>query len=161
MQLAGAYLMIASRAKTCVVRYGLVTHSGDERSGLSCCLTLEQQPPNMRPSMAPTASHCGMVSMNIRPASPMSLEKVGRWSSMPYNSAFSREGPALMTLGVTAVPFREAACDSRRVWRLRGTERLVIESKDADGRDRRDADGKNVVFLSLRQPVSSRLFRWS
>lgn len=70
--------------------------------------------------------------MNMRPASPMSLEKVGRWSSMPYNAAFSREGPALITFGVTAAPFREAACESRRVWRLRGAERLVMELEDMD-----------------------------
>lgn len=103
----------------------------------------------MRPSIAPTASHCGMVSIKMRPASPISLEKVGRWSSMPYNSAFSREGAALMTLGVAAAPLREAACDSRRVWRLRGTERLVIESEDAGGRERWDADGKKCAVSKL------------
>lgn len=32
-----------------------------------------------------------------------------------------------MTLGVMVAPFREAACESRKVWRLRGVDRLVIE----------------------------------
>ncbi len=41
-------------------------------------LTLEQQPPKIRLNIAATVSHCGIVSMNIRPARPMSLERVGR-----------------------------------------------------------------------------------
>lgn len=39
-------------------------------------LTLEQQPPNIRLSMAPTVSKWGMVSMKIRPARPTNLERV-------------------------------------------------------------------------------------
>ena len=65
----------------------------------SSAKTLEQQPPKISDSMAPTASHCGMVSMNMRPATPMARLKTGRLSSMPYISAFSSEGAALMTRG--------------------------------------------------------------
>lgn len=60
---------------------------------------MEQQPPKISDSMAPTASHCGMVSMNMRPAKAMARLKTGRLSSMPYISAFSREGAALITRG--------------------------------------------------------------
>src|ERR1700710_1684409 len=34
-------------------------------------LTFEQQPPKIRASMPPAASHCGMVSMMMRPARAM------------------------------------------------------------------------------------------
>lgn len=78
-------LMIASRAKT-----------------------LEQHPPKINMSMAPTVSHCGMVSMKMRPRMPMILEIIGRWSSMPWISAFSRDGAALITRGVIGAD--AAAC---------------------------------------------------
>lgn len=46
-------------------------------------LTFEQHPPNMRASIAPTVSHCGIVSMNILPIRAIILEEVGRSFSMP------------------------------------------------------------------------------
>jgi hypothetical protein len=65
----------------------------------SSAKTLEQQPPKISDSMAPMASHWGMVSMKTRPARAMARLKTGRLSSMPYISAFSSEGAALMTRG--------------------------------------------------------------
>lgn len=65
----------------------------------SSAKTFEQQPPKISDSMAPMASHCGMVSMNTRPARAMARLKTGRLSSMPYISAFSSDGAALMTRG--------------------------------------------------------------
>lgn len=62
--------------------------------------TFEQQPPKIRSSMAPTVSHCGMVSMKMRPSMPMIFEDIGRSSSMPWIWAFSSEGAALITRGV-------------------------------------------------------------
>jgi hypothetical protein len=79
---------------------------------------LEQHPPNIKESIAPTANHCGIVSMNIRPSSAMILEEVGRSLSMPNISAFSKEGAALITLGTAASPSADE-CNSRKVERLR------------------------------------------
>lgn len=84
--------------------------------------TLEQHPPKMRPSMTPTASHCGMVSMKMRPSMPMILEDMGLWSSIPWISAFSREGAALITLGVMGA---EAAACCWAFWREEGCRRRV------------------------------------
>lgn len=81
-------------------------------------LTFEQHPPNMSAIMPPTASHCGMVSINIRPAIAMIFEKAERGSSMPYISAFSREGAALMILGFMTWPSEEA-----EAWRSLSVER--------------------------------------
>jgi hypothetical protein len=105
---------------------------GQQRCHAKISLTFEQHPPNIKPSMAPTASHCGMVSINIRPARPTSFEYAGRWSEMPYISAFSRDGPALITLGVMMVPLLLfcTACDSRRVWRRLAADREVIDVEE-------------------------------
>lgn len=84
--------------------------------------TLEQQPPKIRDSIAPTASHWGMVSMKMRPNMPMILEDMGRWSSMPWISAFSRDGAALMTRGVIGA---EAAACCWAFWREEGCRRRV------------------------------------
>lgn len=84
-------------------------------------LTLEQQPPNIRPSMPPTASHCGIVSIKILPKIAIILEEAGRSSSMPYISAFSKDGAALIILGTMALPSEAEACRSRRVERRRET----------------------------------------
>ena len=65
----------------------------------SSAKTLEQQPPKIKESMAPMASHCGIVSINMRPARAMARLKTGRSSSIPYISAFSSEGAALITRG--------------------------------------------------------------
>lgn len=65
----------------------------------SSAKTLEQQPPKMSDSIAPTASHCGIVSMKTRPTRAIARLKTGLLSSMPYISAFSREGAALITRG--------------------------------------------------------------
>lgn len=65
----------------------------------SSAKTLEQHPPNMSESITPIAIHCGIVSMNMRPARAMARLKNGRLSSIPYISAFSRDGAALMTRG--------------------------------------------------------------
>lgn len=106
--------------------------SGQERDGgalrgtdwmmASKAKTLEQHPPKIRASMAPTASHWGMVSMKMRPSMPMILEDIGRWSSMPCISAFSREGAALITRGVIGA---EAAACCWAFWREEGCRRRV------------------------------------
>jgi hypothetical protein len=84
-------------------------------------LTFEQQPPNISASMPPTASHCGIVSMMMRPTSAMIRDDAGRGSSIPYISAFSREGAALMTLGTMMSPSDTAdAWRSLRIARRRG-----------------------------------------
>lgn len=84
--------------------------------------TLEQHPPKIRLSIAPTASHCGMVSIKMRPSMPMILEDQGRWSSMPWISAFSSEGAALITRGVMGA---EAAACCWAFWREEGCRRRV------------------------------------
>ena len=84
-------------------------------------LTFEQQPPNIRASMPPTASHCGIVSINMRPTKAIILEEAGRGSSIPYISAFSRDGLASITFGVMTSPSVAEAWRSLRVERLRGT----------------------------------------
>ena len=81
-------------------------------------LTFEQHPPNIKPSIAPTASHCGIVSINMRPAIANIFEDALRVSSMPYISAFSRDGAALMTFGIMtspSVPVAVVDWRSRRV----------------------------------------------
>lgn len=85
-------------------------------------LTFEQQPPKIRASMAPAASHCGMVSIKMRPIKAIILDEAGRGSSMPYISAFSKDGRASMILGVIVSPSAVVleACRSRRVDRRRG-----------------------------------------
>lgn len=88
---------------------------------LERALTLEQHPPNMSPIMPPTASHWGIVSINIRPAIAMIFEDAGRGSSMPYISAFSREGAALMILGFMTLPSEEA-----EAWRSLSVERRRV-----------------------------------
>lgn len=98
---ATTYLIIASNAKTYILY---------EFSGLqipirqSFALTFEQQPPKMSPSITPTASHCGIVSMNIRPINAMILEDVGLSLSIPYICAFSSEGAALISFGRGSIP---------------------------------------------------------
>jgi hypothetical protein len=76
------------------------------------CLTFEQHPPNIKASIAPTVSHCGIVSMNILPIRAIILEEVGRSLSMPDIRA------ALMTFGGGSISLEEE-CNSRRVTRLR------------------------------------------
>jgi hypothetical protein len=49
-----------------------------------------------------------MVSMKMRPAKAMNLEPADRESSMPYISAFSREGAALIIFGFMTSPSDEA-----------------------------------------------------
>jgi hypothetical protein len=57
----------------------------------------------------------------MRPAKAMILEEAGRSSSMPYISAFSREGAALITLGTMTSPSDEVeAWRSLKVERRRG-----------------------------------------
>jgi hypothetical protein len=61
--------------------------------------------------------------MMMRPARAMMRDEAGRGSSMPYISAFSREGAALMTLGTTTSPSETAEAEawrSRRAARRRG-----------------------------------------
>jgi len=84
-------------------------------------LTFEQHPPKISASMAPTVSHCGIVSMNIRPAMAIIFFEAGLGSSMPYISAFSRDGAALITLGTIISPSEafEAWRSRSRVERLR------------------------------------------
>lgn len=82
--------------------------------------TFEQHPPKINPSIAPTASHCGMVSIKILPTSAISLEKAGRESSMPFSS----DSRASMIFGVmmspsVAVLLAVVACSSRSVDRRR------------------------------------------
>lgn len=91
--------------------------------------TFEQQPPKIRASIPAAARPCGMVSMMRRPARAMMREDVGRGSSMPYISAFSSEGAALMTLGTTASPSETADA-----WRSRRTaaRRRGVGMEDAD-----------------------------
>jgi hypothetical protein len=82
---------------------------------------LEQHPPNIKESIAPIVSHCGIVSMNIRPSSAIILEEVGLSLSMPNISAFSNEGAALITFGIAASPSADE-CNSRNVVRLRDVD---------------------------------------
>jgi hypothetical protein len=67
-------------------------------------LTFEQQPPNIKANIAPTVSHCGIVSIKMRPKSAMTFEEVDLSLSMPNISAFSKEGAALIILGIAASP---------------------------------------------------------
>jgi hypothetical protein len=46
----------------------------------------------------PMVNHCGIVSINIRPAMAIIFEDAGLRSSIPYISAFSKDGAALITL---------------------------------------------------------------
>ena len=89
----------------------------------SSAKTLEQQPPKMRASMAPMVSHCGMVSIKMRPARAMARENTGRSSSTPYISAFSSDGAALITRG----PGAAATCFGGlcEVWRRRALEVVI------------------------------------
>lgn len=67
-----------------------------------------------------------------------------------------------MTFGVIAAPFREAACESRKVWRLRGADRLVIEAEGVGWEEWMRVIIKRDLFLHLWQSVScSRLFCYS
>lgn len=61
-----------------------------------------------------------MVSMKMRPSMPMILDDIGRWSSMPWISAFSRDGAALITRGVMGA---EAATCCWAFWREEGCRR--------------------------------------
>jgi hypothetical protein len=88
-------------------------------------LTFEQHPPNISASIPPTASHCGIVSMNILPAIARIFFEAGRASSMPYISAFSRDGAALMTLGTIMSP-SEVVFEA---WRSRSS----VERRRAEG----------------------------
>jgi hypothetical protein len=64
--------------------------------------------------------------MMMRPARAMKRDEAGRGSSMPYISAFSREGAALMTLGTTTSPSEAAAADACRSLRKRARRRGVV-----------------------------------
>lgn len=101
-------------------------------------LTFEQQPPKIRASMPPAASHCGMVSMMKRPARAMMRLEAGRGSSMPYISAFSREGAALMTLGTTRPPSETTTAEA---WRSRS----VARRRDT-GMERADEEGEEAAL---------------
>jgi hypothetical protein len=70
-----------------------------------------------------------MVSMIRRPARAMMREDAGRGSSMPYISAFSSEGAALMTLGTTTSPSEKV-----EAWRSRRTaaRRRGVGMEEAD-----------------------------
>lgn len=103
-------------------------------------LTFEQQPPKIRASMPPAASHCGMVSMMMRPARAMMREEAGRGSSMPYISAFSSEGAALMTLGTTRPPSETTA----EAWRSRS----VARRRDT-GMEKVDEVGEGALLESV------------
>lgn len=56
----------------------------------------------------------------MRPAIAMIFEEAGLRSSIPYISAFSREGAALMTLGFMKSPSEAEAWRSLRAERRRG-----------------------------------------
>jgi hypothetical protein len=43
------------------------TVSKPDKHDIETVLTLEQHPPKIKPSIPPTASHAGIVSMNILP----------------------------------------------------------------------------------------------
>lgn len=117
--------------------------------------TLEQHPPKIRASMAPTASHCGMVSMKMRPSMPMILEDMGLWSSMPWISAFSREGAALITLGVMGA---EAAACCWAFWREEGCRRRVGRVVIYTG-SKTSMDGGRVGGRALTRDLSRSLAR--
>jgi hypothetical protein len=90
--------------------------------------------------MPPAASHCGMVSMMMRPARAMMREEAGRGSSMPYISAFSSEGAALMTLGTTRPPSETTA----EAWRSRS----VARRRDT-GMEKVDEVGEGALLESV------------
>ena len=98
--------------------------------------TFEQHPPKIRASIPPAASHCGIVSMMMRPARAMKRFEAGRGSSMPYISAFSSDGAALMTFGTTRPVLSEAA----EAWRSRRTAArrrgIGMDDDDDGGEDR-------------------------
>lgn len=76
-------------------------------------LTFEQQPPKIKDNITPIVSHCGIVSMKIRPARAIALENMVRSSCMPYNSAFSSDGAALITLGTITSPSEVTTAEER------------------------------------------------
>lgn len=125
---ASTYLMIASNAKTCILHEFFYRRPPIQQS---FALTLEQQPPKMSPSITPTASHCGIVSMNIRPINAMILEDVGLSLSIPYICAFSSEGAALISFGRGSVPSTVDDWRSRKVARRRGVTWPSIELEGA------------------------------
>ena len=72
--------------------------------------------------MPPTANHCGIVSIKMRPAMAIIFFDAGLWSSIPYISAFSRDGAALITFGIMTSPSAEE-CEA---WRSRSVERRRV-----------------------------------
>ncbi len=81
----------------------------------------------MSPSIAPIASHCGIVSINMRPARAIIREDAGLGSSIPYISAFSNEGLASMTFGIMKSP------SAAEAWRSRSVERRRVAVMGVDG----------------------------
>jgi hypothetical protein len=68
----------------------------------------------------------------MRPAKAIILEEAGLGSSIPYISAFSKEGRASMTFGIMTSPSEAEAWRSRSVERRRGAvmevDELLLES---------------------------------
>jgi hypothetical protein len=81
----------------------------------------------MSPSIAPIASHCGIVSIKMRPARAIIREDAGLRSSIPYISAFSNEGLASMTFGIMTSP------SAAEAWRSRSVERRRVAVMGVDG----------------------------
>lgn len=92
-------------------------------------LTFEQHPPKIKLSMPPTTTNCGIVSMNILPVKAIIFELAGLSLSIPYISAFSRDGAAFMTFGTAVWPCadEDELCKSRRVLRRRGCAWLGMD----------------------------------
>jgi hypothetical protein len=82
--------------------------------------TFEQHPPNIKASIAPIVSHCGIVSMNSLPIRAIILEEVGRSLSMPDIRA------ALIIFGGGSISLVEE-CNSRGVARLRAIDCAGID----------------------------------
>ena len=119
------FLLLTSRSllvqKPAIYHKPLPSFFQHRHISIGSSLTFEQHPPNINPSIAPTAIHCGIVSIKIRAARASSLEATGLGSSIPYISAFSNGSLALIILGVITCPSEAAeAWRSRSVDRLRG-----------------------------------------
>lgn len=76
--------------------------------------------------------------MKNLPIIAMARDEAGRWSSMPYISAFFSDDDALMTLGTTGTSSLVVAmawrfCSSRRAARRRGIEAVGDTVLLADG----------------------------
>lgn len=87
--------------------------------------------------------------MKMRPSMPIILDDMGRWSSIPWISAFSSDGAALMTRGVMGA---ETAAYCWTFWReevcRRRTGRVVIYTVV---RSRTRLVGSATYFVLLRE----------